>query len=133
MCKCLDEIKNKIGEKEAFDFVNQYDFLSVFGRDDFDKEYFEEHMKWFMDYYHALEESNMKKRTTDEIIQNIKNNENINQALEKAREICKPDEVMEFVLIATLKSLDVAKLGITSSQTQFENIIPYLKPMVNTV
>ena len=55
VCKCLDEIKNKIGENEAFNFVSQYDFLTVFGRDDFDKQYFEEHMKWFMDYYHALE------------------------------------------------------------------------------
>lgn len=47
--------------------------------------------------------------------------------------MCEPGEFLKFVLIATLKSLDVTKIGITSCQTQFENIIPYLKPMINTV
>ena len=47
--------------------------------------------------------------------------------------MCEPGEFLNFVLIAALKSLDVTKLGITSCQTQFENIIPYLKPMINTV
>ena len=80
-------------------------------------------MTWFMNYYHALEQSNLKETRTQELIQSIKQNNNIETALEKAREVCKPEEFLEFTLIAMLKSLDVTKFGISSCQTQFESVL----------